>query len=91
MAVVAFPQAREQWSKYGLTPSRFKSETVTNAMTYKIANLPAGAYCVIAVDTSQMQLWQDPALLEAASRVATKINIKWGETQTVDLRLSTIK
>ena len=91
MSVVAFPQAREQWTKYGLTPARFKAETVTNALTYKIDNLPAGASCLVAVDSSLMRLWQDPALLEAASRVATKINVKWGEATTVDLRLSTIK
>ncbi len=91
MAVVAFPAAREQWTKYGLTPARFKSETVTNALTYKIENLPAGAYCVVAVDSSLMSLWQDPAQLDAASKVATKINIEWGETATVDLRLTPIK
>jgi hypothetical protein len=91
LSVLAFPVTRDQWTKYGLTPSRFKTVPVANAGTYKIDNIPAGAYYLVAIDGTQARRWQDPAFLEAASKVASSVTVGWGDTKTQDLRLVVIK
>ena len=45
----------------------------------------------VAVDTGQSRRWQDPAFLEAAAKVAARVTIGWGETQSQDLRPIVIK
>ena len=91
MTVIAFPAAPDQWKRYGFQPTRFKTVPVSSAGTYQIDNLPAGSYLLVAVDSSQARRWQDPAFLEAASQVAARLTIGWGERKTQDLRMVTIK
>jgi hypothetical protein len=90
-SVIVFPAAREQWTRYGFSPARIKTASVSNTGVFKIDNVPAGAYLLVAVESSQTGRWQDPAFLEAAARVATPISLKWGQSLTQDLRLSVIK
>jgi hypothetical protein len=91
MSVILFPAAHDQWTKYGFSPARMKTTSVSNTGTFKFDNVPAGAYQLVAVESSQSGRWQDPAFLEAASRVGTAITVNWGQTATQDLRLSVIK
>ena len=91
MTVIAFPASRDQWTRYGFQPTRFKTVPVSNAGTYQIDNLPAGSYLLVAVESSQAKRWQDASFLDAASQVATRVTIGWGDHKSQDLRMVTIK
>jgi hypothetical protein len=86
-AVLAFPVEREQWTEYGLSPTRIASVAVTNTARYRVQNLPAGTYFAVAVPAVQMGAWKDPAFLERAASSATRFSIRWGEQKTVDLKI----
>jgi hypothetical protein len=52
--------------------------------------LPEGDYFAVAVDRSQHDAWTDPAFLDAASGVATRIALKWGDKKSLDLQVSKV-
>jgi hypothetical protein len=91
VSVIAFPFERDQWSRYGMSAPRFKTIGVSNSGLYKIDNIPAGRYFVVAVDSDQAQRWSDLAFLAEASRVATEVSVGWGDTASQDLKVSVIK
>jgi hypothetical protein len=90
-AVLAFPADRAHWSNYGFTPTSIKSTRLTNAGTFRIANLPAGDYLIVAVEDSLADAWQDPKFLEAAAPLATRVSMGWGESKSVDLRVVQVR
>ena len=85
-SVVAFPVDRRQWSRYGLTPLTIKTTTFLGPR-YTLSGLPPGEYLVVAVDAAFGGAWREPAWLDAASRVATRVTLKWEEPVTIDLPL----
>jgi hypothetical protein len=89
--VIAFPVEREQWSNYGLTPLRIATAPVTNARTFQIMPLPAGDYYLIAVADDHAMAWQDPAFLQNAAALASRVELAWGQTITTSLRLADIR
>jgi len=89
-SVVAFPVDRRQWSRYGLTPLTIKTTTFLGPR-YTLSGLPPGEYLVVAVDAAFGGAWRDPAWLDAASRVATRVTLKWDEPVTIDLSLSRVQ
>jgi hypothetical protein len=89
-AVMVFPVEKEQWTGYGLTPTRLRSQPAV-AAAYRFDALPAGEYFVVAVDASQSTAWQDPKFLARAAGVATRVTIGWGEARVVDLKLARIQ
>jgi hypothetical protein len=91
VTVIAFPMEREAWSKYGFTPARFQTAGVSNSGLYKIPNIPAGRYFVIAVSSDQQSRWQDPAFLVEAAKLASTVSVGWGESKSQDLKVSVIK
>ena len=56
-----------------------------------MTRLPPGEYFVVAVDAASGGEWKNPAWLDAASRVATRVTLKWDEPVTVDLSLSRVQ
>jgi len=88
--VVAFPVEKRQWSRYGFTPLTIAVATFLG-QRYTLTGLPPGEYFVIAVDAASGGAWRDPAWLDAASRVATRVTLKWEEPVTVDLSLSRVQ
>jgi hypothetical protein len=90
-AVIYFPVEPAQWTNFGNQPSRLRSASVATTGEFTLRTLPAGDYFLIAVDTDQSDSWKDPAFLAAASKVATKISIQWGETKTQDLVLQQVR
>jgi hypothetical protein len=90
-AVIAFPAERNQWTRYGFSPARLQSTPLAGTSKYTIRGLPAGAYLLIAVDPSLVTAWQDPAFLDKAAALATRISLDWGAALTVDLQLARIK
>jgi hypothetical protein len=89
-SVVAFPVEKRQWSRYGLTPLTIKAASFVGPR-YKLTDLPPGEYFVVAVDAAFGGAWRDPAWLEAASRVGTRVTLKWEEPVTIDLSLSRVQ
>jgi len=89
-SVIAFPVEKRQWSRYGLTPLTIKTALFVGPR-YTLTGLPPGEYFVVAVDSAFAGAWRDPAWLEAASRVATRVTLKWEEPVTIDLSLSRVQ
>ena len=87
-AVIIFPVQPAGWRRYGLRPPRIRSTTTSTAGEYSLSSLPAGDYYLIAVPNARRNAWTDPAFLEAASRVATRVAVEWGAivTQHPDLK-----
>jgi len=90
-SVVAFPAEREQWTGYGLTATRIKATAVSQAGAYSVKDLPAGDYYLVAVDASQSAAWKDPKWLESASRFATRVTLRWGDSVSQDLTVVLVK
>jgi hypothetical protein len=89
-SVVAFPAEKRQWSRYGLTPLTIKAASFVGSR-YTLTGLPPGEYFVVAVDAASGGAWRDPAWLEAASRVATRVTLEWDKPVTIDLPLSRVQ
>jgi hypothetical protein len=83
-SVIYFPEDRSRWRQYGPQPDRLRSVPVRNGI-FEIPKMPAGDYDLVAVDEGLADRWRDPAFLESAARVATRVAIGWGETRTQDL------
>jgi hypothetical protein len=88
-SIIAFPVEKRQWSRYGFTPLTIKAASFVGPR-YTLTGLPPGEYFVVAVDAAFGGAWRDPAWLDAASRVATRVTLKWDEPVTVDLSLSRV-
>ena len=89
--VWAFPSQPNLWAEYGLTPPRIRQTRVSGEGGYSIRGLPAGEYYLVALPSTHLQEWIDPAVLTQAGRVGTVMRIGWGESQTRDLTLREIK
>jgi len=89
--VLVFPTDSKLWVNYGATPRRLKSARTRKTGEYNFNSLPPGSYHVIALPDEQAADWMDPAFLEAASRVATRITIAEGEQRTSNLRTREIR
>ena len=78
------------WTNTGLRPARLRSGQVTTTGAFALS-LRAGEYFIAAIDQGGATDWMDPRFLEAASAVATRITVAWGETKSVDLSVTAIK
>jgi len=83
--VVAFSEDERHWM-YG---SRFiRTARPTAGGAYSITGLPAGDYLVVAERELIEGEWEDPQYLKGASAKATRVTLKRGASETVDLKLS---
>ena len=89
--VLAFPVERTEWRGYGLTPTRLKASSLAGISTFDMNGLPAGDYFVVAMASTDLHAWQDPAFLEKASVVATRVTLEWGQERLLDLRLVRVR
>ena len=89
-SVIAFPVEKRQWSRYGFTPLTIEVATFLGPR-FTLTGLPPGEYFVVAVDAGSGGAWKDPAWLDAASRIATRVTLKWDEPVTVDLSLARVQ
>ena len=90
-AAIVFPADRALWTNFGTQPARIRALTATTTGAFFVRGLPAGDYLIVAVDDSQVERWKDPSFFDAASRVASRISIGWGETKTQDLIVQEIR
>jgi hypothetical protein len=89
-AVIHFPADPARWRRYGPQPERLRSVPVRTS-TYAIQGVPAGEYYLVAVDEALANSWRDPSFLEAASKVAARVTLAWGETLTRDLVITEVR
>ena len=85
--VIVFPSDAQTWSGSWLNPRQFRSARVEPTGAFKISPLPAGDYYVAALPDEVSRDWQEPAFLDALSRVASRVRIAEGEKKTQDLRV----
>jgi hypothetical protein len=90
-AVLLFPAERDRWIGYGLTTTRFTSVSVETDGTYRVDSLPAGSYCVLALDARPPASWQNPDWLERAASLADRVTLDWGLRVTHDLAVVTVR
>jgi hypothetical protein len=89
-AVIVFPVDRARWVDYGYEPILIASKAADSNGAFLMKGLPEGDYFAVAVDGSQQDAWTNPAFLEAASAVATRIALKWDEKKSLDLQVSKV-
>ncbi|HEX4348035.1 MAG TPA: carboxypeptidase-like regulatory domain-containing protein [Vicinamibacterales bacterium] len=88
MSVIMFPVERDRWTA---ASSRYigRANTGTDG-TFKVLSLPPGEYFALSVPSnlSPAPDWNDPDVLEAASRNASRFSIGEGGSATLDLKVS---
>ena len=83
--VVAFSEDERHW----MFGSRFiRTARPTAGGAYSIAGLPAGDYFVVAERELMEGEWEDRDYLKAATARATKVTLKRGGSETVDLKVA---
>ena len=89
-AVIVFPVDRARWVDYGADPILIKSKAADSNGAFLVRGLPEGDYFAVAVIGSQHDAWTDPKFLEAASAVATRLTLKWGDRKSLDLPVTKV-
>lgn len=89
--VIAFPTDTGMWIGRGPYPRRVRTTRATLDGTYTITSMVPGEYFVVAVAEEGFSDWQDPALLEALSRVARTVRVADGERRTQDLTTAVVR
>jgi protocatechuate 3,4-dioxygenase beta subunit len=84
-AVLVFPLDVQAWANYGFNPRRMRSARTSTKGLFSFSALPAGEYFAIAIGDEFAGEWQDPRMLEALARQATRITITEGQKLTQDL------
>ena len=90
-AVIVFPANPNGWRNYGLSPPRIESAMAGADGRYSIRTPPAGEYFVIAVARRFVDAWLDPVFLKTAAPLAQRIQLRWGETTSQDLRVQEVR
>jgi hypothetical protein len=89
--VLVYPVDRAAWSSSGALSRRMRTARAARDGSYNVQALPAGEYYVIAVQEDMVGEWQDPALLQALSRVAHTVRLVDGEQKTENLTAATLR
>jgi hypothetical protein len=84
-AVLLFPADPARWMDYGRSTRRLRRIT-TSAGSFSTPLPPAGDYLLIALPESQLDDWQDPALLKRAAALADRLAVRDGQAMTHLLR-----
>ena len=85
LVVVLFPCDSVGQSVLGLTPPVVRSAQAVPGGEYAFPDLPAGRYCVTALDPQAIVDQPSTAVLTALAAGATHFTLNWGETRKVDV------
>ena len=83
--IIVFPDDASYWVPGS---RRIRATRPSTDGRFSVANLPAGAYRLVAVDDLEDGQWTDPNVLKQLAGAAFPISIGEGETRTQDLRIS---
>jgi uncharacterized protein (DUF2141 family) len=89
--VVIFPMNYQQWLDNGMPSRVMRMARTSKPGTYQVSALPPGDYLIAAIPDELQNDWQDPLLLPAVVRVASRLSIGEGEKKTLDLRINQIR
>jgi hypothetical protein len=89
--VLLFPAEPAGWTDFGALPHRLLALRVDRAGRYRAERLPPGEYLVVALPAESSADWQDPTMLQALSRVATKITLSEGDAQSLSLKTTAVR
>jgi hypothetical protein len=89
-AVYLFPADHRAWIENGMNPRRSRSTRAAASGAYGFGPLPPGEYLAVAVDRADEGNLQDPAFIEALSRLGTRVSIVSAK-QTLDLTTMKVK
>ena len=90
-AVLLFPVERDRWLDYGLASDRMAVVMTSLAGDYRIADVPAGSYYVVAIAPARADQWRDPDFLARAASVATIVRLEWGQTTRQELKVVDVR
>jgi hypothetical protein len=88
--VYVFPADHRAWIENGMNPRRSRSTRVAASGAYTFSGLPAGDYLAVAVDRADEGNLQDPAFIEALSRLGTRVSVVSAK-QSQDLTTMKVK
>ena len=88
--VYVFPADPRAWIENGMNPRRSRSTRVAASGAYSFTLLPAGDYLAVAVDRADEGNLQDPAFIEALSRLGTRVSVVSAK-QSLDLTTLKVK
>ena len=83
--VLIFPADPERWRDYGPIPRRLQRTPSSLSGSYLFSGLPAGEYLVAAVAPPPLN-WQNPDMLRALAKLATRVTIGDAGPHTADIR-----
>lgn len=89
--VLAYPVDSNVWSSSGALSRRMRTARAGKDGTYSLTGLAPGEYYVVAVQEDLVDEWQDPALLQALTRLARQIHVVEGERKTQDFTAAQIR
>ncbi|HEX6464065.1 MAG TPA: carboxypeptidase-like regulatory domain-containing protein, partial [Vicinamibacterales bacterium] len=89
--VLVYPIDQDAWAMSGSVPRRMRTARVRPSGDYAVPGLPPGEYYVVAVAEDTLSDWQDPALLQALTRIAQQVQVIDGERKAVNLSAAEIR
>jgi hypothetical protein len=90
-AVVFFPANYGPWLAGGTAGRLSRFIRVDGSGRFTSTGLPAGDYYVAAIPSDLANEWQDPKILEAIARGATRISLSDDEHKSIELKPLTIR
>jgi hypothetical protein len=73
---------------YGTSSRRFVNSRADKAGAFKVTNLPAGEYLVVAIPDKMANDWQNPKFLEDLVSDATRVRIRDGDKAVASLKVA---
>jgi hypothetical protein len=83
--VLYFPVERAEWDQFTSRSQGLGFAIAPSDGSYSTP-IPGGRYFVVALPDSARNKWRNVEFLEAASKIATTVDVEWGATKTLDLQ-----
>ncbi len=84
--VLLFPSDRRYWRDPDVARRRFRAMPVSRKGAFDATGLPAGEYFVAVVRDDDANEWQETSRLETLSRTAQRVQLRDGETRTLEVK-----
>jgi hypothetical protein len=89
--VLVFPVDPLTWIDTGRTQRRLRSARPSRSGAFTMTGLPPGDYNAVAVNAAAIGEWQDPAVLQALARVASRVRVDDGQRASVALATTVVR
>lgn len=88
LAVLLVPADPVEWSDLGWSADRVRVAPVALDGQFRIADLPAGAFTIVAVEEAASTRWRDLSFLRQIRTSGIDVTVNWGESRNVALKLT---